>query len=103
MVGDIFIANIYFTDSSSFKARPVLLLKTNSFNDVLFLPLTSNTGTKGIAIDNTNLKEGYLPKTSVVVYEKPGVIAHTLLIKKIAALKDEVYNEVIENLVSFLK
>lgn len=103
MVGEIHIANIYFTDASAAKIRPVLLLKRNSFNDLLYMPLTSNTSTKGIIIDNSSLKEGYIPKTSVVVYEKPGVIAVNLLIKKIGTLNEATYMKVINELIQFLQ
>jgi len=103
MVGEIHIANIYFTDASAGKIRPVLLLKANSFNDVLYMPLTSNTSTKGIMIDNSALKEGYIPKTSVIVYEKPGVIAASLLIKKIGTLNQTTYLKIINELIQFLQ
>ncbi len=103
MVGEIHLANIYFTDSTAAKVRPVLLLKPNSFNDALYLPLTSNTATKGISIDNSNLQEGYLPKVSIVVYEKIGVIATTLLFKKIGTLNHNTYRKIINELVEFLR
>lgn len=103
MVGEIYLANIYFTDAAAAKVRPVLLLKTNSFNDVLYLPLTSNTGIKGISIDNSHLQDGYLPKVSIVIYEKIGVIATTLLIKKIATLNNNTYRQIINELVKFLQ
>ena len=103
MVGEIHLANIYFTNAATAKVRPVLLLKANSFNDVLYLPLTSNTNTRGIIINNTHLKDGYLPKTSVVVYEKIGVIETTLLIKKIATLNQNSYGQIIDELVKFLQ
>jgi mRNA-degrading endonuclease toxin of MazEF toxin-antitoxin module len=102
MVGEIHLANIYFTNAAAAKVRPVLLLKLNSFNDVLYLPLTSNSNTKGISIDNTNLQDGYLPKLSVVVYEKVGVIATSLLIKKIATINTNTYKQIINELVIFL-
>ncbi len=103
MVGEIHLANIYFTDSSAAKIRPVLLLKANSFNDAVYLPLTSNLLTNGIHIDNNSLKDGYLPKTSVVVYEKPGVIATSLLLKKIATLDTKVNKQIIAELVNFIQ
>lgn len=103
MVGEIHLANIYFTNATIAKIRPVLLLKFNSFNDVLYLPLTSNTSTKGISIDNSHLQDGYLPKVSVVVYEKIGVIATTLLIKKIATLNSNTYRQIIAELIKFLQ
>lgn len=82
MVGEIHLANIYFTDATTAKVRPVLLLKPNSFNNVLYLPLTSNTNTKGISIDNSHLQDGYLPKVSIVVYEKIGVMQQHYSLKK---------------------
>ena len=103
MVGEIHLANIYFTDATTAKVRPVLLLKPNSFNDLLYFPLTSNTGTKGISIANNDLQDGYLPKISIVVYEKIGVISTTLLIKKIATLKSNTYRQIINELVKFLQ
>ena len=103
MVGEIHLANIYFTDGTTAKVRPVLLLKSNSFNDVLYLPLTSNAATKGISIDNSNLDDGYLPKVSIVVYEKIGVIAKTLLIKRIATLNNKTYEQALKELVKFLQ
>jgi len=103
MVGEIHIANIYFTDASTSKIRPVLLLKTNSFNDILYLPLTTNTIVKGIRLTNKQLKEGYLPKVSMVVYEKPGVIATSLLVKKIGTLNDNTHEAIIDKLIEFIQ
>ena len=103
MVGLIYLSNIYFTDASAAKARPILLLRRNSFNDILYMPLTSNTNTKGIKINNSNLAEGFLPKTSVIVFEKPGVIATSMLIKKIGTLKTDIYQEVIDEFVRFIQ
>lgn len=103
MVGEIHLATITFTDNSKSKVRPVLLLKSNSFNDVLYMPLTSNTNTKGILIDSNHLQEEYLPKTSVVVYEKTSVIATNLLIRKIGTLNKKVYQRIIYEFIQFLK
>lgn len=103
MVGEIHLANIYFTDATTAKVRPVLLLKPNSFNDVLYLPLTTNAGANGISIDNSHLQDGYLPKVSIVVYEKIGIIATTLLIKKIATLHNKVHRHIIDELIKSCK
>ncbi len=103
MVGEIHIAHIYFTDATAAKVRPVLLIKPNTFNDMLYMPLTANTNTKGISIDNSHLQDGYLPEPSIVVYEKIGVIPKTLLIKKIGTLNETVYQNIITKLVRFLQ
>ncbi len=39
-----FLANIFFTDATAGKIRPVLLL------DILYMPLTSNTSTKAFQL-----------------------------------------------------
>lgn len=103
MVGTIHLANIFFTDAASSKIRPVLLLKSNSFSDYLFMPLTSNLRTKGISINNSNLSFGHLPKASVIVFEKPGVIATSRLIKKIGSLKADSYKNVVEAFIEFIQ
>ncbi|MFT4205415.1 MAG: type II toxin-antitoxin system PemK/MazF family toxin [Chitinophagaceae bacterium] len=103
MVGAIYLANIYFTDAAASKVRPILLLRPNSFGDMLYMPLTSNVATKGISIDNGHLSNGYLPKASVIVYEKIGVISTVLLIKRIGTLHNAIYREVVAELVQFLQ
>ena len=103
MVGEIYLATIQVTDASSSKVRPILLLKKNSFNDVLYMPLTSNTEVKGILINNDNLQNGYLPKMSIVVYEKIGVIAGNLLLKKIGTLDEITFQQVIGEMIKFLQ
>lgn len=103
MVREIHIANSYFTNAVAAKVRPVLLLKPNSFNDILYLPLASNTTSYGVRIDNNDLQNVFLPKTSVIIYEKPGVIAPSLLVKKIGTLHVNTYNYVISELIRFLQ
>ena len=103
MVAEIHLAKIYFTDASNVKVRPILLLKLNSFNDLLYMPLTSNLNIKGISISTIDLQEGYLPKTSIVVYEKIGVISTHLLIKKIGTLEINVFKKIVNELVQFLQ
>ncbi len=74
MVGEIHLANIYFTDASIAKVRPVLLLKPNSFSDVLYMPLTSNSGTKGTAHDTdrpTIIFYSALKRTSLFIRDTP--------------------------------
>jgi hypothetical protein len=103
MVREIHLANIYFTDGVGSKVRPILLLKANSFKDILYLPLTSNISTKGVKIDSNDLDDGFLPKTSIVVYEKPGVIDPSLLVKKIGTLQANTYQQIITDLIQFLQ
>ena len=62
MVAEIHLAHIYFTDASNSKIRPILILRYNSFNDLLYLPLTRNLKIKGVLISNTNLIRDFFQK-----------------------------------------
>lgn len=102
MVAGIYLAPIYFMDANHAKTRPILLIKQNNYQDYVFVPLTTNLQAIGIAIDNSNLQEGFLPKKSMIVYEKVSVIAPSRLIKKIGVLNAATYQMVIHELVLFL-
>ena len=103
MVAEIYLASIYFTDASRSKVRPILILKYNSFSDLLYMPITSNLNIKGVRITNTNLSEGFLPKDSVVVYEKIGVIAPELILKKIGVLEKSMFQNILDELIEFFQ
>ena len=102
MVNEIYLAGIRFSDNSASKVRPVLIIKQNSFGDFIFLPLTTNLQLKGFEINNSNLSNGYLPKTSLIIYEKPGVIAPELLIKSLGVLEINSFKKVKSLLIEFL-
>lgn len=103
MVEEIHLAKIYFTDASSAKIRPILLLKINSFNDILYMPLTSNLTVDGISISPADLQDGYLPKTSIIVYEKISVISPHLLIKKSGIPEVNIFKKVVNKLIDFIQ
>lgn len=102
MVGAVYLAHIHFTDGSASKLRPILILKRNSFNDLVYLPLTSNLSIPGIIIKNDSLNKGDLPKDSVIVLEKIGVIAELLLVRKLCEVKESVFKEIKTNLIRFI-
>src|SRR5438552_142249 len=101
MVNEIYLASIRFSYDSASKVRPVLIIKQNSFGDFIFLPLTTNLQLKGFEINNSNLRDGYLPKISLIIYEKPGLIAPELLIKKLASLNTDSFKKVQALLIDF--
>ena len=61
MVGEIYLAKIYFTDLSDYKIRPVLVIKTLG-DDCMCLQLTSQLHHPGIVISNDDLVDGVLKK-----------------------------------------
>ncbi len=103
MVRGIYLAKIIFTDKTESKIRPILVLKQNSYKDLIFLPLTTNLKAKGIEIDNDVLENGKLPKKSIVITEKISVISKSLIIKKIATINQKRFDIIINNFCNFLK
>jgi len=88
VVGEIYLAEVFFTDFSSSRVRPVLILSEEG-QDVLFLPLTTNLSQPGVLISSKDLEEGHLRKDSVVVVHKIGLLHKSLLLKKLARVKED--------------
>ena len=102
MVKEIHLANIMFTDQSITKVRPILILKINSFGDLIYLPLTTNLNINGIKISNQDIEAGYLPKISNIIYEKISIVHKDLISKYIATISEKSYKHIIKELIKFL-
>jgi len=106
---DIALIPIPFTDLSSIKKRPVLILSSDSYNekrsDVIIAAITSNIKDDpyGIFIKNEDLFEGELIKPSVVRADKIYTLSKTIIIKKFGALKKEKFTAVSEKLLNIFK
>jgi len=87
MVGEIYLAKIYFTDLSSYKIRPVLILRDIE-NDVICLQLTSQFKSDRIIISETDLIDGKLKKSSLVVVPKNFTIHKSILHKYLGKISD---------------
>jgi len=96
MVKQIVLAKIYFTDLSSFKLRPILLIKKYRDEDFLFLPLTTNLKIDGIKITSRDLSRGKLKAPSIVIHPKIHTIHKSLFIKTIGELKTDIFNKILK-------
>jgi mRNA interferase MazF len=103
MVKSICLAEILFSNLSESKIRPILVLRENSYSDFIYLPLTTNLRVSGIIIDNSEIESGYLSKQSKIVIEKIGVINKNKIVKQIAIIRTDFFNDILENLIKFLK
>ena len=105
--GDILLIPVPFTNLSSIKKRPVLVLSNNMHNssskDIIVIAITSNLAQKGIEVSNNNLINGLLPKKSIIKVDKIYTLEADIAIKKIGKLNNDilknVYNEFV-NLIS---
>lgn len=100
--GSILLVPFPFTDLSTVKRRPVLVVSKTSDNaknsDLITCAITSNTIKKpySISIDNSSLTEGELPIASRVLISKLFTIEKSLIIKAFAKLSDDVLDTVTE-------
>ena len=92
--GDIVLVSFPFTDLSSSKRRPALVVSPDAFNermqDLVLAAITSQlTDDRLLTIERDDCVDGTLPQMSVVRPAKLFTIHSTLVLKKICALRSE--------------
>ena len=85
--GEILLIPVPFTDLSSSKRRPVLVLSKCAYNrrspDIIVAAITSNPHSKGsVAITQLDLESGILPLKSFVRPDKVYTLSKSIVIKK---------------------
>ena len=84
--GEILLIPVPFSNLSSVKKRPVLVLSNNAYNssgeDIIVTAITSNLVQKGIEISNNSLTDGFLPRKSVIKIDKVYTLEAGIVIKK---------------------
>lgn len=100
--GDIVLIPIPFTDLSSSKKRPVLIISSNYYNglanDLVVAAITSNVDEKPytVTITNSDLEDGVLMYTSCIKADKLYTLAKSIVIRKLGKIKDELVSDVIK-------
>jgi mRNA interferase MazF len=102
--GEILLIPVPFSDLSSVKKRPVLVLSNSIHNvsgrDIIVIAITSNLIQKDIEISNDSLTYGFLPKKSVIKVDKVYTLEAGIVIKKIGKINNDVllkvYNEFVK-------
>ncbi len=86
---DIVLIPIPFTDLSSHKKRPVIIISNDNYNeinyDIVVVALTSNLifeNKYSIDIDNHNLEDGRLPQKSRIRCDKIYTVSKTIVLKR---------------------
>ena len=93
MVGDIYLAKIYFTNLREYKIRPVLVIRQLG-RDYICLQLTSQLKNKKLTLGNTDVIKGKLNKESLVVVPKNFTLHESILFKYIATINKDKFNEI---------
>jgi mRNA interferase MazF len=105
--GDIVLVSFPFTDLSSSKRRPALIISPDVFNehgvDVVLVAIPSQEPEdKAIALAPDDFLEAALPKESFVRVAKIFTLHSTLIVKRVCALRPEKLDDVLRELRDFL-
>ena len=91
--GDIVLVPFPFTDLSSTKKRPALVVSPDTFNehaqDVVLVAITSQPSDSShiVPLDEHDYVDGQLPRISFVKVSKLFTTHPTLVLKKVCAIK----------------
>ena len=98
--GEIIIVPFPFSDLSTIKQRPVLILSKNEYNnqtgDIITCGITSNIKDAqcSILLESNNLKEGVIPSISRIKVDKLFTIDKNLVKKKLAMIDLSTFEKV---------
>ena len=104
--GDIVLVSFPFTDLSSSKKRPALVVSPDSFNDttsdVVLAAITSQVSEDTpLTIVESDCVDGALPRASAVKPSKLFTIHSTLVVKKVCTLRRKKLDAVLDDLRRF--
>ena len=97
--GEIVLAPFPFTDLSTVKQRPLLIISNNNYNnkteDLVTCGITSNPKDTdfSILIDDKDLTTGQLPIASRIKVDKLFTLSKNIIKKKIRKVKENIFNE----------
>lgn len=98
--GDILLIPIPFSDLSSNKKRPVLVLSNNDYNnktdDIVVAAITSNLITKDyiIMLADNDLEEGTLKVNSCIRVDKIYTLSQNIVISRFGVVKNYIMDNV---------
>ena len=105
--GDIVLISFPFTDLTSSKRRPALIISPDFFNtagvDLVLAAITSHItdDPHAIQLSGADFAEGWLPKESIIKTTKLFTMHSSLIVKKVCALKREKTEEALQSVRDF--
>ena len=106
--GDVVLVSFPFTDLTSSKRRPALVISPNSLNqlnqDLVLVAITSQVTADeyGLRLEESDSLEGKLPKSSMIKLTKIFTIHSTLVVKKLCAIQPEKVADALGRIHKFL-
>ncbi|MFA5879013.1 MAG: type II toxin-antitoxin system PemK/MazF family toxin [Candidatus Margulisiibacteriota bacterium] len=104
-IRDLVLVPVPFTDLSTNKQRPGLIIYKAIMNDILIMPLTSNLSEslEGELLTEVDFETGHILKPSKILYMKIFTIAESKIIKKFAKLNKVKFQSLIDHLYNNLQ
>ncbi len=105
VAGEIVVLDFPFSDLRRFKRRPALIIKIPGGEDLIICQITATSKEKSFEIPliNKDFDKGGLKKDSFVRIDKITTLKNTRIKYKIGSLKQDKFNEILNELCSFLK
>lgn len=103
--GEIVIIDFPYSNLKNAKRRPVLILKVPDGNDVIVVQITGSSYKKSVEIPirKENFQRGNLKVESFIRIDKIASIEKSLIKYKAGSLKNEKFEEILTEIISFLK
>jgi len=100
--GEIVLISVPFSNLSSVKKRPVLVISNTLHNyanrDMIVVAITSNLQQNGIIIEANDLIFGELPKTSLIRCEKIYTLEQSIVHKRFGVVSQDVLENVVNEI-----
>jgi mRNA interferase MazF len=106
---DLILIPIPFTDLSSKKRRPVIVLSNDDYNsktqDILVVGVTSLIQGKeySVPLEKEDMEEGELLRESEIRADKIYSLSQEIVVKRFGRIKGEVFREVVDRINDLIK
>lgn len=106
---ELVLIPVPFTDLSSQKVRPVIVLSNNTYNtkaeDVLVVGVTSVLKREPYSLDleDKHLEQGKLPLSSRIKCDKIYSLSKKIIVRKVGKIKKEKFGEIGQELHNLIK
>jgi mRNA interferase MazF len=103
--GEVVVIEFPYSHLKDSKRRPILVLKVPKGEDIIVLQITGSSYEKSVEIPlkKDDFKQGNLKRDSYLRIDKIASIERSLIKYKIGSLKQEKFNQILDNVCSFLK
>ncbi len=107
--GDILLIPIPFTDLTSQKKRPTIIISSNNYNekheDIVVVALTSNVESRDFAITLTtdDLEKGSLKVTSMIRVDKIYTLNKSIILKTFGRVKPAILTKIKDFLLKLIE